>query len=66
MWIYIESEPGVYTVGHYDPSGLFLAESDHKDVEVAACRTSYLNGGLAWNSESLDILRHAIMDHLRR
>lgn len=45
MWIYIESETGLWTVGFYDPNGLFHADSDHTSRESAAERVHYLNGG---------------------
>lgn len=45
MYVYIESERGLYTVGFFDPNGKWNAESDHDDREKAAERVSYLNGG---------------------
>jgi len=45
MFIYITSEPNLYTVGHYDPAGKFIPESDHNDTEKAARRVNFLNGG---------------------
>ena len=45
MFVYVESEAGVYIVGHYSPSGKFLAESDHGSKEAAAWRAHFLNGG---------------------
>ena len=45
MYIYIESEPGLYTVGFYDPKGVWVPESDYDDKEAAAKRVHYLNGG---------------------
>lgn len=44
MYVYIESEPSLYTVGFYDPSGRWQPESDHNDREKAAARVAYLNG----------------------
>lgn len=44
-WVYIQSEPGLYTVGFYKPDGKFEAESDHATKEKAAARVHYLNGG---------------------
>lgn len=46
MYQYIESEPGVWTVGTYDPKGGWLSESDHPTPTDAARRTSWLNGAL--------------------
>jgi hypothetical protein len=44
MYVYIQSEPGLFTVGFYDPSGQFQPESDHRDSEDAAKRVAWLNG----------------------
>jgi len=46
MYIYLRSEPGLWTVGHYDPKDEhFIPESDHSNTEDAAERVHYLNGG---------------------
>ena len=45
MYVYIQSEPGLWTVGFYAPNGNWVAESDHESKEDAAARVSYLNGG---------------------
>ncbi len=45
MWIYIKSEPELWTVGFYDPSGKWHADSDHEAREDAAKRVNFLNGG---------------------
>ena len=45
MYIYERSEPGLYTVGFYDPSGKWHSDSDHADRQDAAARVNYLNGG---------------------
>jgi len=44
MWVYINSEPGLWTVGFYDPTGKWQPESDHDVQEEAAKRVNYLNG----------------------
>lgn len=44
-WVYIRSEPRLWTVGFYDPSGDFQSESDHGSPEEAAKRVHWLNGG---------------------
>jgi len=44
MWVYILSEPGLFTVGFYDPTGKWHADSDHGSQEDAADRVAYLNG----------------------
>jgi hypothetical protein len=45
MYIYIQSEPYLWTVGFYDPRGTFQPESDWGSREDAAKRVHYLNGG---------------------
>jgi hypothetical protein len=44
QYVYIKSEPGLWTVGFYDPEGTWIAESDHTDSEEAAKRVAWLNG----------------------
>lgn len=44
MYVYIQSEPGLYTVGFYDPTGKWHPESDWDTREAAAERVHYLNG----------------------
>lgn len=44
-YVYKRSEPGLYTVGFYEPDGLWQPESDHDDAAAAAARVRYLNGG---------------------
>lgn len=45
MYVYKDSEPGLYTVGFYAPDGNWHSESDHDSREAAADRVRYLNGG---------------------
>ena len=49
MYVYIHSETSpegfwLWTVGHYDPDGTWIPESDHDSSEAAADRVAYLNG----------------------
>lgn len=44
MYVYVESEPGLWTVGFYDPSGKWHSDSDHDTREAAGRRVAYLNG----------------------
>lgn len=44
-WVYITSEPGLLTVGFYDPNGKWHPDSDATTREEAAKRVHYLNGG---------------------
>jgi len=45
MWVYIASEPGLWTVGFYNPDNVFVPDSDHTLRESAAARVAWLNGG---------------------
>ena len=45
MYVYIQSERCLWTVGFYDPSGKFIPESDYSSMIAAATRVAYLNGG---------------------
>lgn len=45
MYVYILSEPELWTVGFYAPDGKWMPESDWKLKESAADRVHYLNGG---------------------
>lgn len=45
MYVYIQSEPGLWTVGFYAPDGTWHPESDHPSPAQAAERVHYLNGG---------------------
>lgn len=45
VWVYIRSEPNLYTVGFYDPDGKWHPDSDYNSREEAAKRCHYLNGG---------------------
>ena len=44
MYVYIKSEPGLWTVGFYHPDGRWEPESDHAHREEAAKRVAWLNG----------------------
>lgn len=44
-WVYIQSEPGLWTVGFYSPDGEWNADNDYAKREDAAARVNYLNGG---------------------
>ena len=44
MYVYIQTEPTLYTVGHYAPDGKWIPESDYEQRKDAAKRVSMLNG----------------------
>jgi len=43
-YVYINSEPGLWTVGFYGNDGSWHPESDHEDKNKAAERVAWLNG----------------------
>lgn len=45
VWVYLNSEPHLWTVGFYDPKDQWHADSDHESREQAAIRVMQLNGG---------------------
>lgn len=45
MYVYINTEPNLWTVGFYDPSGKWHPESDYTSRDEAATRAAWLNGG---------------------
>ena len=47
VYLYIKTEPGLWTVGFHDPSGLWQPESDHSTKAAAAKRVAWLNGANA-------------------
>ena len=44
MYVYIETAPNRYTVGHYTPNGTWVTESAYCQRKDAAKRVSMLNG----------------------
>lgn len=59
MWVYIKTEPQLWTVGFYDPDGTFRTDSDHDNKEDAAARVAYLNGGADNSLSGVDIWKGA-------
>ena len=45
MYVYIRSEPQLFTVGFYSPDGKWEPESDWATQREAAERVHWLNGG---------------------
>lgn len=45
MYVYLRTEPNLFTVGFYAPDGGFHTESDHESRVEAAARVHFLNGG---------------------
>lgn len=45
MYVYRSFEPGLWTVGYYEPSGKWQPESDHESKDEAINQVHYLNGG---------------------
>lgn len=47
-YVYMKSskDDGLWTVGYWQPDGVWDAESDHSTDEAARIRVSWLNGGM--------------------
>ena len=45
MWVYLHTEPSLWTVGFYSPDGKWHPDSDWSTKEDAGERCHYLNGG---------------------
>lgn len=45
MYVYRQTEPSLYTVGYYMPTGEWVSESDWPNTIEAARRVHWLNGG---------------------
>ena len=58
-YVYIRSEPGLWTVGFYRPDGSWEPESDHGSTEEAAARVAYLNGD---QSAAVDALAKRVVE----
>ena len=53
MYVYIQSEKSLWTVGFYDPNGNWHPEADHESPEEAAKRVAWLNGNSTQEIEEL-------------
>jgi len=65
MYVYIQSEPGLWTVGFYDPAGQWHSDSDHSTRNDAAERVHWLNGGMGATPEFPGVDIDAIHYHKR-
>jgi len=45
-FVYLRSEPALWTVGFYPPAGGWIAESVHDSTPDATTGVAYLNGGV--------------------
>lgn len=60
MYVYIRSEPQLWTVGFYDPSGKFQTDSDHESPDKAAERASELNGNSTKHASHVEHLKRML------
>lgn len=59
-YVYIHSEPSLWTVGFYRPDGKWEPESDHESSEEAAGRVALLNGGQTEDTRRLAAIREVL------
>jgi hypothetical protein len=59
-YVYLKSDPGLWTVGFYDPQGQWKPECDCDSQKEAAERVHYLNGGDKQNT-ALDALTGSVI-----
>lgn len=57
-WIYIQTEPGLFTVGREDSNGTWIPDSDWDSKKEAGDHIHYLNGG---NSGRVSLQMAALM-----
>ena len=71
-YVYIRSEPQLWTVGFYRPDGRWEPDSDHASQTTAADRVHYLNGGTspAWeqvpDTDAIDLIGEGVHTGLRK
>lgn len=58
-WVYVRSEPQLWTVGFYSPDDEWISDSDHGSRGEAADRVRWLNGGCDCSDE-LNTLRERL------
>lgn len=64
MYVYIKSEPNLWTVGFYNPQGNWISESDYDTPEEAAGRVNWLNGGHKKQDDIFDMSREEIEQYM--
>jgi hypothetical protein len=65
-WVYLRSEPGLWTVGYYDCNDRWQSDSDHDSSDDAAKRCAYLNGHDGATAAERDRLRERVTEYRRR
>jgi hypothetical protein len=61
MYVYL-TRNDAWTVGHYDPKGRWIAESDCPSPDLAAARVHYLNGGSASGDNMTNAFSNGFID----
>lgn len=62
-FVYLRSEPGLWTVGFYAPGGEWHSESDHPTAREASERAAWLNGSGASQCNTREIVRASSAFH---
>lgn len=63
MYVYKQTEPGLFTVGFYAPDGSWEADSDHSTRDRAADRVAYLNGSRESVERRLELITKQLDRH---
>jgi hypothetical protein len=63
-YVYVRSEPTLWTVGFYQPNGRWEPDSDHGSAKEAAARVRWLNGGAYADAEAQTLV--AVRDLVER
>jgi hypothetical protein len=63
-WVYLNSEPGLYTVGFYAPDGSWHTDSDQPDRQSASDRVRILNNGSGMTEYRLKYFRRLLNNRI--
>jgi hypothetical protein len=64
-FIYIKTEPQLWTTGHYDPDGRFHPDDDFGSPDEAADRCAYLNGDASVDLDEVKDLIKALKKEVK-
>lgn len=65
LWLYRQTSPRSWSVGHFDAAGTWVLESEHARAESAAARVHWLNGGAQQRRVDRQTSAEAVVAQLR-